>query len=91
MAEKGQAEYRKKLRERFLSGEMDTRSDEMLLELLLTQSREYQKVAFLNHLQGWWQKPCGLSVFRMSLRTYGRIFSQMICKTLPSGTHPPSL
>ncbi|MEI6259321.1 MAG: DUF4007 family protein [Deltaproteobacteria bacterium] len=36
MAEKGQAKYRKKLRERFLSGETDTRSDEMLLELLLT-------------------------------------------------------
>jgi hypothetical protein len=36
MAEKGQAEYRKKLRERFLSGETDTRSDEILLELLLT-------------------------------------------------------
>lgn len=33
---KGQAEYRKKLRERFLKGEADTRSDEMLLELLLT-------------------------------------------------------
>lgn len=36
MVEKGQAEYRKKLRERFLSGETDMRSDEMLLELLLT-------------------------------------------------------
>ena len=27
MADQGQAEYRKKLRERFLSGETDTRSD----------------------------------------------------------------
>jgi DNA repair protein RadC len=36
MADQGQAEYRKTLRERFLAGETDTHSDETLLELLLT-------------------------------------------------------
>jgi len=36
MAEKGQSGHRKRLRERFLSGETDARSDEALLELLLT-------------------------------------------------------
>ena len=36
MADKGQSGHRKRLRERFLAGETDARSDEMLLELLLT-------------------------------------------------------
>ena len=36
MADKGQAEYRKKLRERFLAGDTDARTDLLLLELLLT-------------------------------------------------------
>jgi len=36
MADQGQADYRKILRERFLAGETGTRSDETLLELLLT-------------------------------------------------------
>jgi hypothetical protein len=36
MADQGQAEYRKILRERFLAAETETRSDETLLELLLT-------------------------------------------------------
>lgn len=36
MAGKGQAEYRKMLSDRFLAEEADTRSDESLLELLLT-------------------------------------------------------
>ena len=35
MADQGQAEYRKILRERFLAEETDTRSDETLLELFL--------------------------------------------------------
>jgi hypothetical protein len=38
MADQGQAEYRKNLRDCFLSGKTEMRSDEMLLELLLTFS-----------------------------------------------------
>ncbi|MBA7685462.1 hypothetical protein ES703_93887 [subsurface metagenome] len=36
MAEKGKTGYRQRLRDRFLAGDVESRSDEMLLELLLT-------------------------------------------------------
>ena len=38
MAEKGKTGHRQRLRERFLAGEVESRSDEMLLELLLTSA-----------------------------------------------------
>ena len=49
MAKKGKSGHKQKLRERFLAGKMESRSDEMLLELLLAFAIERKDVMPLAH------------------------------------------